>query len=176
MIDQLVYYIETRKPEELLILGGYVVAGILFISIMLYIWFDTAPEEKKNEPTIADHQAEDDFASFQRMLMGKNAHTGETTRYSFMQNEQDVDVFVPVHHSTSKSSIVVKVTTNHVKVTINGIVTLDDELYQNVVVRTMLIHDIVRILLRLSHSFFFPLLLLFANLTYPIARHPSYSV
>ena len=148
MYEKIAHWIETRQPTELFVLGGYVVAGILFISIMTYIWLDTEPEVKKSEPTLADHQAEDDFASFQQMLMGKNAHTGETTRYSFMQNEQDIDVFIPVHHSTSKSSIVVKVTTNHVKVTINGVVTLDDDLYQNVVVS------------HLDNLSFFPLLLL----------------
>jgi hypothetical protein len=100
---------------------------------MVFIYFDTAPPEEKKGPTLQDHQAEDDFASFQKMLMGKNAHTGQTTRYSWMQNEQDLDVFIPISETTAKKDIHVKTTMSHVKVVIDGAVALDDDFHAPVV-------------------------------------------
>lgn len=127
MIEQLADWIQTRNELEIFHIIGYIVALILFTAIMLFIWFDTAPPEEKKGPTLQDHQAEDDFASFQKMLMGKNAHTGETTRYSWMQNEHDLDIFIPISETTEKKNVQVKTTTSHVKIVIDGMVALDDD-------------------------------------------------
>jgi hypothetical protein len=133
MIHQIAQWVEHATPEELFKVGGYVVAAVLFVAIMTFVWFDTAPAAEKAGPTLADHQAEDDFASFQQMLLGKNAHTGETSRYSWMQNETDVDVFVPVAPEVDKKSVQVTVTATHVRALVRGRAVLDDDFHAEVV-------------------------------------------
>ena len=133
MIHQIAQWIEHAAPEELIKVGGYAVAAVLFVSIMAFVWYDTTPEAEKGGPTLADHQAEDDFASFQQMLLGKNAHTGETSRYSWMQNETDVDVFVPVASDVDKNHVQVTVTASRVRASVRGRPVLDDEFFADVV-------------------------------------------
>jgi CS domain len=124
----IVDYVESASPTELFVCASYIVGVIMFALIFWYIFESTkedVPVEESNTPV-------DEMELFKNYLANHSLGSGSTDRYSWTQNENEIDLHLPIGHLAARkiqaTDVNVEFGTMHIKVDVCEKRVLDDTL------------------------------------------------
>ena len=136
LADYIAEKIQTITSVDIIMGASITVAVILLTLTLWYIVESTKEEIIVESPSYE----EEDFSKFQKLLderKEKESKSGATSRYSWKQSDQEIDLYIPIQEyksgSISKSDIIVDIRASFIAVTIAGETLLNDIFFAAVV-------------------------------------------
>jgi CS domain len=134
--DYIADKIQTATSVDIIMATSITVAVILLTLTLWYIVESTKEEIIVESPSYV----EEDFSKFQKLLderKEKESKSGATSRYSWKQCDQEIDLYIPIQEyksgSITKSDINVDIRASFIAVTIAGETVLNDIFFAAVV-------------------------------------------
>lgn len=134
--DYIADKIQTATSVDI-IMGTSITVAVILLSLTLWYIVESTKEEIIVE---SPSYEEEDFSKFQKLLderKEKESKSGETSRYTWQQCDQDIDLYIPIQEyksgSISKSDIEVDIRASFIAVTIAGETVLNDIFFAAVV-------------------------------------------
>jgi CS domain len=134
--DYIADKMQTATTVDIIMATSITAAVILLTLILWYIVESTKEEIIVESPSYE----EEDFSKFQKLLderKERESKSGTTSRYSWKQCDQEIDLFIPIQEyksgSITKSDIKVDIRASFIAVTIAGETVLNDIFFAAVV-------------------------------------------
>lgn len=136
IVDFIVSKIQFSTKVEMIMFASISLAALM-LSLLLWFIIDSTREEIIIQ---APTYPEEDISSFQKILderKEKGSTAGSTSKYSWTQNEQEVDIFIPIQEYTLgqviSSDISVDIKGSFIDVKIAGETIISDSFYADVI-------------------------------------------
>ena len=119
-------------PQEIAIFTYYVsmiIAGICLMGMAWYIYENRKETVDEQNTNSGNEAGVDEVNEFKKLVAAKNSKikiSGATSRYTWKQNDQEIDIFIPLSNNINRSDIKVEIKTYFIKVHIAGMKVLDD--------------------------------------------------
>ena len=137
LVERIAQYITEASHTEMISMGAYAVAIVMLTAIFFYILAIT--ENQTKPPLIGEamdlSEEEKEEILFQELFESKKSVTGGsgiTSRYCWIQNEAELDLFIPIPKGTDVTDITVEIRTNSMKVSFSNTIVIDDLFYSAV--------------------------------------------
>lgn len=134
--DYIVSKIQFSTKVEMIMFASISVAIVLLLLILWFIVESTKEEIILESPTYP----EEDLSAFQKVLnerKEKESIAGSTSKYDWTQNEQEVDIYIPIQEYSKgcvgKLDIRIDIKTSFITVVIAGETILNDTFFAAVV-------------------------------------------